>query len=169
MEKKIKIYTKTGDQGKTSLVGGTRLLKSDPQIDLYGEVDHLNSLVGLAIIHVSDQEVIKVLKIIQNTLFDLGSLLATESDKREEFKLPKLTELCITVLEGEIDRMDEELPVLKNFILPGGSRASAYLHQCRTHSRKVERRLVEFFQTKPELTPQYSLEYLNRLSDYFFV
>ncbi len=171
--KKSKIYTKTGDQGETGLVSGTRILKSDLRIDLYGEVDELNSRLGFAVslmreLKVFDNEMAQ-LEEIQCRLFDLGSNLACESEKREEWRLPQIKMEQVTKIESFIDFLDDKLEPLSNFILPGGHPAAAALHLCRTSSRKVERLLVDYhIQTKEEL-PSCGLELLNRLSDYLFV
>ena len=164
-----KVYTKTGDGGETSLVGGTRVGKDDLRIELYGEVDHLNSVLGLCVSHLDNSEIIEELEKIQNMLFDLGSSLACESSKRETFQIPKFTDKHIKWLESNIDRMDSELAPLKNFILPGGSPAGAVAHVCRTTARKVERLLVNFDRTNESEVPELSLEFVNRMSDYFFI
>ncbi len=166
-----KIYTKSGDSGDTGLVGGTRVRKSDPRLDLYGEVDDLNSWVGAAVAHLSvkSEEVRAPLERIQNWLFDLGSNLACERENREKFKLPRLTEEAIYYLEQEIDRMDEQLEPLKNFILPGGALAGSFLHIARTKTRKIERKLVSFLEAYPDDLPCEMVVFINRLSDYFFV
>lgn len=171
--KKSKVYTKTGDQGETSLVSGHRLLKSDPRIDLYGELDELNSRVGLATSYLSGEtalaSTIDFLHHIQSAIFDLGSNLACEPENREKFKLPKISTEFITDLEHEIDRLDHELEPLKNFILPGGSIAAAALHVCRTGARTMERKLVCFEAATREELPANSIIFLNRVSDYFFI
>ncbi len=164
-----KIYTKTGDKGKTSLFGGTRLFKDDIRIEAYGTVDELNSFIGLLIseLEVLDMEGLELQR-IQNTLFDIGSQLSVAPDKREQFNLPMPTDLDITALEHAIDRMNDELPELKNFILPGGSRASATCHICRTVCRRAERRMVSIQRLGEEIDAVL-IRYMNRLSDYLFV
>lgn len=168
-----KIYTKTGDKGETGLVSGTRTLKSDPRIDLYGEVDELNSRIGLLVCELSEIKGYEAqryfLEKVQCSLFDLGSNLACEADKRDEWKLPQVTAQNVLDLESAIDEMDKTLEPLKNFILPGGHRTAAQAHLCRTSSRSVERQLVEYFNLTQEALPPYSIEFLNRLSDYFFI
>ncbi|MBY0517754.1 MAG: cob(I)yrinic acid a,c-diamide adenosyltransferase [Bacteriovoracaceae bacterium] len=171
--KKSKIYTKTGDRGETGLVSGTRIHKSDLRIDLYGEVDELNSRIGFAVSMMRDLKVFDTemaqLEDIQCRLFDLGSNLACESEKRNEWKLPQIKVEQVTKIESYIDFFDDKLEPLSNFILPGGHPSAAAIHLCRTSSRKVERLLVDYhLQTKEEL-PTCGLEFLNRLSDYFFV
>lgn len=168
MTKKSSVYTKSGDQGKTGLVGGTRVSKADAQIDLYGEVDELNSFIGLACSYLNEEEVeetlIKDLYSIQNILFDLGSLLACEVSKREKFSLSKIKTASISMLEEKIDEMDAKLEKLDQFILPGGSKESSSFHICRTVCRRLERKM-----TGNETLPENSLMYINRLSDYFFL
>ena len=171
--KKSRIYTKTGDKGETSLVSGNRISKSNLRIDLYGELDELNSRVGVCASQLEAdlefQQIVNFLHILQSAIFDLGSNLACEDENRLKYKLPQLTDEFITELEQEIDRLDSELLPLKTFILPGGSVVSANIHLCRTNARKVERKLVYFNQTEGEPLPGNSLIFLNRLSDYFFV
>ena len=167
-----KVYTKSGDKGETGLVGGTRVSKSDLRIDLYGEVDELNSFLGMALSFL-EKEVLdsqgKVLSQIQHKLFDLGSNLACEIEKRSQFQLPQIKEEDIELLESSIDLMDGELEALKNFVLPGGHKAASTFHVCRTVCRKVERKIIAFNMESGEELPENSQRYLNRLSDYFFV
>jgi cob(I)alamin adenosyltransferase len=141
-----KVYTKTGDKGETGLVSGTRISKGDVRIELYGEVDQLNSHLGVLVnLMKSDNNEQRELVIkIQSALFDLGSNLACEVDKRESYKLPQISDGIIKEMESSIDKMDKALPSLKNFILPGGTPSAAYGHICRTFTRKVERELVRF-------------------------
>jgi cob(I)alamin adenosyltransferase len=171
--KKSRVYTKTGDKGETGLVSGNRILKSDIRIDLYGELDELNSRIGLSCselaAHSEFHSIVDFIHHIQSAIFDLGSNLACEIENRDKYKLPQLTSDFIHEIESEIDKLDQELEPLKNFILPGGTTLAASLHLCRTGARNVERKLVLYHQsTKEELPPQ-SLIFLNRLSDYFFV
>lgn len=168
--KKSKIYTRSGDEGKTGLVSGNRIIKSDPRIALYGEVDELNSRIGFACaLMTSFPQETKFIQMLQSSLFDLGSNMACEYENRASYKLPQLSEDVINEIEQQIDRMDSQLEPLKNFILPGGSLLTASLHLVRTGSRNVERMLVHYGQTSHEELPAYSLIFLNRLSDYFFV
>jgi len=169
--KKSKIYTCTGDQGKTGLVSGNRILKSDRRIDLYGEVDELNSRIGFACSLLGNEFIneIKFLHSVQSALFDLGSNIACEFENRSKFNLPQITEQLIIDIENEIDRMDVTLEPLKNFILPGGVLSASAFHLARTCARNVERKLVSFEQSKKEQLPTFSLVFINRLSDYFFV
>jgi cob(I)alamin adenosyltransferase len=171
--KKSKVYTKTGDQGETGLVSGNRTLKSDARIELYGELDELNSRIGLATseltMEMSFKQVVDFLHHVQSAIFDLGSNLACEVENRQKFKLPQISNDFIQEIEAEIDRLDAELPALKNFILPGGTRSASVVHLCRTNARSVERKLVKYFDLTREDLPENSLIFLNRLSDYLFV
>ena len=169
-----KVYTRKGDDGKTSLVSGHRLTKSNSRIEAYGEVDELNSFIGMFISKSQTLQELhddsKVLLRIQNKLFDLGSNLACELNLREKYKLPQLRESDVIDLEKRIDILDQDLPKLKNFILPGGHELSALAQVLRTVTRRVERSLIrhELESTEEEL-PIHSLSFINRLSDYFFV
>lgn len=171
--KKSKIYTKTGDFGETGLVSGNRALKSDPRIDLYGELDELNSRIGLASSELAlDGQfgpIIDFLHHIQSAIFDLGSNLACEPENRAKYHLPQISDEFIAEIEKTIDSLDSNLPELKNFILPGGSTLSATLHLCRTNARTVERKIIHFHNVSKEDLPQNSIIFLNRLSDYFFI
>lgn len=169
--KKSKIYTKTGDEGNTGLVSGNRVFKSDARIDLYGELDELNSRIGLASAQLSTKQadIVSFLHVIQSAIFDLGSNLACEAENRSRFKLPQIPEKLIHDLESNIDTMDSQLDPLKNFILPGGSLATSFLHLARTSTRSVERKCVLFSHDAQEELPANCLIFLNRLSDYFFV
>jgi len=167
--KKSAIYTKGGDRGETGLVGGTRVYKNDQRIHLYGQVDELNSQIGLAQSLSPDNKYKAIILNIQSRLFDIGSNMACEASKRVEYKIPQISDLQIEELEISIDEMSMVLPELKNFILPGGSKASSSFHVCRTVCRRVERFLVEFNRTNPDELPLNILKYLNRLSDFLFV
>lgn len=162
----MKIYTKTGDQGITSLLGGVRLPKSDLRIDAYGTLDELNSYVGL----LRDQEVNKkrseLLKSIQDRLFTIGADLATVPGK-DKVKKPDLHPEDVEVLEKEMDAMDAELPMLTSFILPGGHTAVSFCHLARTVCRRSERIVVEL--ASEEQVAELIIQYLNRLSDFLFV
>lgn len=166
---KASVYTRTGDKGMTGLVGGTRIKKSDPRINLYGEVDELNSVIGFAGSFLNDPVELSLLQKIQSSLFDLGSNLACEKEKREQFKLPQIKEALIEEMEKEIDRLDQTLPELKHFILPGGTPAAAAFHVCRTVCRRVERTMVDFEDAHPGEVPERAIQYVNRLSDFFFI
>ena len=162
----MKIYTKTGDQGTTSLFGGKRVSKSDLRIDAYGTVDELNSYVGL----LRDQGVNKkrneVLVEIQDRLFTSGSILATEPGN-VKVKIPSLQETDITFLEKQIDEMDAQLPPMKSFVLPGGHESVSFGHVARTVCRRAERLVIALDQI--EKVDELVIKYLNRLSDYLFV
>lgn len=171
--KKSKVYTKTGDKGETGLVSGNRTSKADIRIDLYGELDELNSRLGFSCSQLSTeltfQATVSFLHHIQSAIFDLGSNLACEIENRAKYKLPQISDEFITDLELEIDKMDSELSPLTNFILPGGTIEASSLHMCRTNARTVERKLIAYYNTTEEELPQNSLIFLNRLSDYLFV
>src|SRR6188768_1350683 len=162
----MKIYTKTGDQGTTALFGGKRVSKAELRIDTYGTVDELNSWIGL----VRDQEVNQkrkdFLNQIQNDLFVIGSILATEPGN-EKVKIPSLQEEDIIVLEQEIDAMDAELPPMKFFVLPGGHVSISTCLIARTVCRRAERLVIALHESEPVNT--IVIRYLNRLSDYLFV
>jgi cob(I)alamin adenosyltransferase len=162
----MKIYTKTGDGGGTSLFGGTKISKDDIQIEAYGTVDELNSFLGVLISNVSEKELQTELKAIQPILFDIGSHLASDG-KMPEY-LPPLDKAKTADLESSIDRMTNDLPPLKSFIMPGGNPRIADAHVCRVVCRRAERRVVSMVKTHSDLNPFIQI-YLNRLSDYFFV
>ncbi|MCK3684854.1 cob(I)yrinic acid a,c-diamide adenosyltransferase [Maribellus sp. YY47] len=167
MTKEFKIYTKTGDDGTTGLVGGTRVKKYAPRLEAYGTIDELNSLLGVIRSLEVPAEIVDFLIQIQNKLFNIGSRLASD-EKGDEFtsKLAVRNE-DIEVLEQAIDRYQEGLPELRNFILPGGELSVAQCHVARTVCRRAERRIVEFSEqekVQPEL-----IKYINRLSDFLFV
>jgi cob(I)alamin adenosyltransferase len=168
----MKIYTRTGDSGETSLLGGTRVRKAEHRISMYGEVDELNShlgyLLGLIAKHDSLNSVIKTITLVQHELFNLGSLLACEPGNRSKFKLTPLSNDLVVLMEKEIDQMNEELPELKNFILPGGVQEVAYAHICRTVTRRIERSLVYFKDTVQDHELDSAITLVNRLSDYLF-
>jgi len=166
----MKVYTKTGDEGLTGLIGGTRVPKADLRINLYGEVDELNAHIGLLRAHTGETfSQHHTLKNVQSRLFDLGSQMACELEQRKKFKLPDIHQEHITELEVAIDQMSESLPPLKNFVLPAGNVASAQAHVARTVCRRVERSFVAFKQTHAEDVKVEHIKFLNRLSDYLFV
>lgn len=167
--KKAKVYTRTGDNGTTALVSGTRLKKSQERIALYGETDELNSFIGLAISYLDESFDKTFLYKIQSGLFDLGSNFACEKEKRENFKLPKISDAFINEIESEIDKMDSALPALSHFILPGGTSAASAFHVCRTVCRRLERSMVDFQDKLPLEVTETDLKFINRLSDYFFI
>lgn len=162
----MKLYTKTGDKGLTGLIGGTRIPKNDIRIETYGTVDELNSFIGLLTTYPIPVEHLQFLRIIQRNLFTIGSYLATDKSKTEVNKLSVLSADSITKIEQEIDKIDENLPELSNFILPGSTKSAAFCHICRTISRRTERKLYEMNELY-EIDNQI-LIYVNRLSDYFF-
>lgn len=157
------IYTRRGDKGQTSLFGGTRVLKSDERVDTYGTVDELNSLVGVVVAHIENRhkKLATVLESIQHDLFDIGSYLANP----KALPVKRLEERAV-FFEQEIDKMTEKMPELHNFILPGGGRVGASLHQARTVCRRAERRLVALIQK--EEVDENVVKYVNRLSDLLF-
>ena len=169
-----KVYTKTGDRGKTSLVGGQRVPKDDPRIEAYGTVDELNAFVGSLIqsLEQSDGPAVqiqwfrKVLIRIQHELFNLGAILATLPEDIHP-KQAQIRKEDIQALERDIDICNDTLPALRSFVLPGGSRCNTDLHICRTVCRRAERALANLSASGPQ--PELSLIYLNRLSDAFFV
>ena len=164
----IKIYTKTGDLGKTSLIGGTKVAKSHIRIESYGTVDELNSYVGLVSDNINDEHTKIILKEIQDRLFTIGSSLACDPDKEPLMKIPDLKEEDIVLLEKEIDFMNETLPAMKSFILPGGHVAVSTAHVARCVCRRAERLCVNMQQHEIFVEPLV-IKYLNRLSDYLFV
>jgi cob(I)alamin adenosyltransferase len=164
----MKIYTKTGDKGTTSLIGGTKVPKSDLRIEAYGTVDELNSCIGLCRDLLKNKRSRKVLLEIQDRLFIIGSLLACDPNKETKMKIPELEETDIVFLEKEIDKMDEVLPAMKNFILPGGHKSVSALHLARCICRRAERCCVRLQQENHE-EDSIIIKYLNRLSDYLFV
>lgn len=170
----MKIYTKTGDKGKTRLIGGASVSKAAPRLEAYGSVDELGACLGLAAAELknSASEISAELEKIQNNLFFVGSLFACE-DAKFASQLPSLPENSVSELEQRIDEWTAKLPPLKDFILSGGSKGAAHLHLCRTVCRRAERMSVAMMDSEeipPELQASYSkaLIYLNRLSDYLF-
>ncbi|MEK6410784.1 MAG: cob(I)yrinic acid a,c-diamide adenosyltransferase [Acidobacteriota bacterium] len=158
-----KVYTRTGDQGQTSLVGGERVSKASLRVDAYGDVDELNCVIGMVRAHIADKEIDEVLGLIQNDLFTLGADLASPA----EIDVPRIGESFIKNLEELADRFLAELEPLKEFILPGGSEAGAALHLARTVARRAERRAVALSETQ-QLNSE-TIVYLNRLSDLLFI
>lgn len=163
-----KIYTKTGDTGNTSLIGGTKVAKSHRRIEAYGTVDELNSFVGLCMDQLAAYPIPHVLGEVQDRLFTIGSALACDPEKETRLKIPDLKPEDLVLLESEMDRMDAALPVMKSFILPGGHVAVSTLHVARAVCRRAERCCVKLQQKKEEVEPLI-IRYLNRLSDYLFV
>lgn len=161
----MRLYTRTGDKGETSIIGG-RVGKDDVRVDAYGTVDELNSVVGMAMTELSPEkfgDILADLETIQHELFDCGGDLATINGKRGF----KLQQESIDKMEAKIDVYIQEAPELERFILPGGSKGSAHIHLARTVARRAERLVVALMRTGEEVHP-ITLKYLNRLSDYFF-
>lgn len=164
----FKIYTKTGDQGKTSLIGGTKVPKSHVRIESYGTVDELNSYIGWVADQLEDITSKTTLKEIQDRLFTIGSSLACDPDKEPLMKIPDLLDSDVQFLEQEIDRMNESLPPMKFFILPGGHPAISTAHVARCVCRRAERICVQMKEEGMFIDPLV-IQYINRLSDYLFV
>lgn len=164
----LKIYTKTGDLGKTSLIGGTKVPKSHIRIETYGTVDELNSHIGLLIDYLQDHHTTTMLKEIQDRLFTMGSSLACDPEKEPLMKIPDLKESDINLLEREIDHMNDALPPMKFFVLPGGHVSVSQAHVCRCVCRRAERLCVNMKEHEVFVDPLV-IKYLNRLSDYLFV
>ena len=165
-----KIYTKTGDEGKTSLGNGDRVNKHSLRVDAYGTVDETNATVGLARLHAKDITITTQLSAIQNDLFDLGADLCRpnhEDDAKSTYHPLRINSKQVKRLENEIDSMNNALKTLKSFVLPGGSALAAHLHLCRTVSRRAER--LTFALSETESVNEIAVRYLNRLSDWFFV
>jgi len=163
----VKIYTKTGDKGKTGLYGGKRVYKSDERIEAYGTIDELNAFIGLLYDSIEFAEIKNELSEIQDRLFTIGSSLASDPDKIEDLIKPDLKETDIISLEQSIDKYSENLPPLKHFILPGGNVIVSTCHVARTICRRAERNVIALHQ-KQEVE-EIIIRYLNRLSDYLFV
>ena len=166
-----KVYTKTGDSGKTSLVGGQKVLKSNIRINAFGEIDELNSVVGICVQELKLQKydfskLIESLHRVQNDLFNLGTILATEPEDMVA-SMPRITLEDIQVLENEIDLANKNLANLNSFVLPGGSKINAFLHLARTVCRRCERVCCGLYEE--EKIDKVVISYLNRLSDAFFV
>ena len=165
----MKIYTKTGDKGTTSLFSGERVSKGHLSVETYGTVDELNTCIGL----VADQDIpdtlVVYLRVIQNELFVLGSILACgDVSDTKSLKIPELHMKSVTVLEQQIDSLDACLPAMTHFILPGGHPIISYIHLARCVCRRAERLLVRYGQ-EAYTAPQVTIQYLNRLSDFLFV
>lgn len=162
----MKIYTKKGDKGTTSLLGGTRVSKDHVRIEAYGTIDELNAYMGM--IHDLDEALSfrEIIQHIQHQLFNIGSILAKDPEDKH-FKLPEVAPHNIDMLEESIDKMEQELPVLTNFILPGGHPANSLSHVTRCICRRAERRIISL-NTHAPVSP-IIMQYLNRLSDWLFV
>ena len=163
----MKIYTRGGDKGDTSLLGGKRVPKDSLRITSYGTIDELNSHLGLLRDHAKGTVDTLVVP-IQEKLFSLGSRLASGNEQQaDKFNVPQVTDDDVAAMEAEMDRMDAELPEMRNFILPGGHLAASQAHVCRTVCRRAERLVVEL--AREEAVPEIVVRYLNRLSDLLFV
>tara|TARA_S200000501_G_scaffold341658_1_gene351208 strand:+ start:7112 stop:7648 length:537 start_codon:yes stop_codon:yes gene_type:complete len=162
----MKIYSKKGDKGKTSLIGGKIVDKHNLSVDAYGTVDELNSFIGLLKDYVEDKKINEVLHNIQLKLFSVGSILASAGDNNFSEKV-SIEKKDIEDIESNIDNMNNQLPDLKNFIIPGGHKISSYCHVCRSICRRAERKISEL-NNHHQINP-YILSYVNRLSDFFFV
>lgn len=164
----MKVYTKTGDKGQTSLIGGVRVAKCCERLESYGTVDELNSQIGLLATYCTEQSDIDYLTDIQRNLFVVGSYLATDTEKTELRSTSIVTDEMVTSVEKEIDSIDSILPPIKLFILPGGCRGASVCHVCRTVCRRAERRILSLAETGVHIDDNV-IAYVNRLSDYFFV
>jgi cob(I)alamin adenosyltransferase len=162
-----KIYTKTGDKGTTSLIGGSKVLKSHARIESYGTIDELNSHIGLCRDLISIPEIRTILKEVQDRLFTIGSALACDPEKETKLKIPDLKETDVTLLEDEMDRMDLNLEPLQYFIMPGGHPTVSHIHIARCVCRRAERLVVELLMNDEE-QDGLIIKYINRLSDYLF-
>jgi len=166
-----RVYTKGGDKGETSLIGGERVSKADPRLDCYGTIDELNAVIGLLTEALVDSaagaHLTPILRRVQNELFNLGCELATPDPERRA-KLPRVEPRHIEALEKDIDAVNDDLPALKSFVLPGGGWASAYSHLARTVCRRAERLVVGLSEAE-DIGGELPVQYLNRLSDALFV
>lgn len=167
MAAKSGIYTKSGDKGKTSLVGGTRVSKTHIRLEAYGTIDELNSFIGLLICEITDKNDSDFLSFVQHKLFTVGSYLATETEAMPPKAASIVTESDIKRIEEQIDGIDSDLPKLNRFVLPGGCESAARAHICRTICRRAERLVYRVNEEYP--VEETVLRFLNRLSDYFFV
>jgi cob(I)alamin adenosyltransferase len=167
-----RVYTKAGDKGETSLIGGERVSKADPRLDCYGTIDELNAVIGLAIealagSTIAGPHLTPILRRVQNELFNLGCELATPNSEQRA-KLPRIEQRHVDGLERDIDAVNDELPALKSFVLPGGGWPSAYCHLARTVCRRAERLVVGMGEAE-DIGGELPVMYLNRLSDALFV
>jgi cob(I)alamin adenosyltransferase len=162
----LRIYTKTGDRGETGLFGGTRLPKNHVRIEAYGTIDELNAMTGYLCDSVTEGSVRDLLVQIQNNLFTIGGMLALDPSKKS-LSVPKIAESDVARLEDAIDSMEEELPPIRQFVLPSGHVTSSLAHVTRTVCRRAERAVVALHACEP--VEPLILQYLNRLADYFFV
>lgn len=164
----MKVYTKTGDNGQTSLIGGKRVSKCCQRLESYGTVDELNAHIGVLATYCDDPHDTLFLTDVQSVLFTVGGYLATDTSEKEPSEGCTLTADMVSAVEAEIDRLQEMLPPLRSFILPGGSRAAAMSHVCRTVCRRAERAILRLAESGADIDGNVEA-YVNRLSDYFFV
>ncbi|MEP3439328.1 MAG: cob(I)yrinic acid a,c-diamide adenosyltransferase [Hoeflea sp.] len=171
MVKLNKIYTRTGDDGTTGLVSGERRAKYDPRIEAYGTVDETNAVIGLVRLHTSSLPVLDgMLMRIQNDCFDLGADLATpDTGEKAKYEPLRIVEAQVTRIEADIDALNADLEPLRSFVLPGGTEAAAHLHLARTVARRAERLMVELAAQDGETVNPAAIQFINRLSDFFFV
>ena len=163
------IYTRTGDAGTTSLVGGVRVSKTHARLEAYGTIDELNSFLGMLVSLIDSEEEIELLRVVQHRLFSVGAYLATDQERTQQCKESLISFEDVERLEKAIDRLDAELPPLKAFILPGGSYPASVCHVCRTVCRRAERRMMTLEeQGICEIDAIYK-SFINRLSDYLFI
>lgn len=168
----MKIYTKTGDKGQTGLIGGRRVSKADLRLDAYGTVDELNSWIGLVRDQPVNSERRELLKEVQDRLFTIGAELATDPQKAPKQVMPAIVPADVTLLETNMDSMDEELPELRAFVLPGGHQSVSFCHVARTVCRRAERLIIALNDTSLQSAAAVDpliIQYINRLSDYLFV
>ncbi|MDR2627340.1 MAG: cob(I)yrinic acid a,c-diamide adenosyltransferase [Dysgonamonadaceae bacterium] len=163
----MKIYTKTGDKGYTSLAGGERVPKTHARLEAYGTIDELNAFCGLLLEEMKDAHSREILDKVQRLLFSVGGLLSTPPEKTQIARHFLLTPADLLMLENEIDRMNDSLPKPTSFILPGGCKSTALAHVCRTIARRAERNIYRI--DDHETIHPDTLKFINRLSDYFFV
>ncbi len=172
-----RIYTKTGDKGETSLIGGSRVSKASLRLEAYGTADELNSVVGLLRAKIANiasedcEEIDSVLRRIQNKLFNLGGFLATDPNAAQTTDATEISAEEVTILEAMIDKWQEELEPVRGFILPAGSEAVSVCHVCRTVARRLERRIVALFLSDDiiDAKGEICLQYVNRMSDFLFI
>jgi cob(I)alamin adenosyltransferase len=163
----LKIYTKTGDLGKTSLIGGTKVPKSHIRIESYGTIDELNSFIGLLSDYLPEGHTKTILRGVQDRLFTIGSSLARDPEKETSMKIPDLKENDVELIEKEIDQMTDQLPPMKSFLLPAGHTLVSTTHIARSICRRAERTCVNMMENQLFVDPLV-IKYLNRLSDYLF-
>ncbi len=164
----MKIYTKTGDDGTSSLFGGKRVKKTDPRLEAYGTVDELNSFLGLALVQIKSDEIKQFISQLQNKLFSIGARLATPCDQIEKLKnSEQISDDDVNHIEIKIDELESQLEPIKNFIIPGGSIGANQLHTARAICRRCERRIIAIDSEENNL--DILIKYINRLSDYLFV